>query len=59
VPFKPGRTDTSPEQTDVDSFDLLEPRADGLRNYLPAKFSVPNEELLVDRSHPVDLSARS
>jgi catalase-peroxidase len=59
VPFKPGRTDTSPEQTDVDSFDLLEPRADGFRNYLPAKFSVPNEELLVDRSHPVDLSARS
>ncbi len=50
VPFSPGRTDASQEQTDVASFSVLEPAADGFRNYLKTKYSVSAEELLVDRA---------
>ncbi len=57
VPFTPGRTDASPEQTDVDSFAVLEPVADGFRNYLKRKFSVSEEELLVDRAQLLTLTA--
>jgi catalase-peroxidase len=49
VPFTPGRTDASQEQTDAVSFAVLEPAADGFRNYLKTKYSVSAEELLVDR----------
>jgi catalase-peroxidase len=57
VPFTPGRTDASAEQTDVDGFAVLEPRADGFRNYLQVRFSVPTEELLIDRAQLMKLSA--
>ncbi|MET0309681.1 MAG: catalase/peroxidase HPI [Sphingomonas sp.] len=57
VPFTPGRTDASAEQTDVDGFAVLEPKADGFRNYLSVRFSVPTEELLVDRSQLLGLTA--
>jgi catalase-peroxidase len=57
VPFTPGRTDASAEQTDADSFDVLEPRADGFRNYLQVEFTVPTEELLLDRARLLRLSA--
>jgi catalase-peroxidase len=57
VPFAPGRTDATQEQTDVDSFAVLEPKVDGFRNYLETRFSVPTEELLVDRSQLLGLSA--
>ncbi|WP_426264171.1 catalase/peroxidase HPI [Sphingomonas sp. PWP1-2] len=57
VPFTPGRTDASAEQTDAESFDVLEPKADGFRNYLSVKFSVPTEELLVDRAQLLGLSS--
>jgi catalase-peroxidase len=57
VPFSPGRTDASQEQTDVASFDVLGPRADGFRNYLQVRFNVPTEELLVDRAQLLGLSA--
>lgn len=57
VPFKPGRTDASQEQTDVQSFTVLEPKADGFRNYLKNKFSVSAEELLVDRAQLLTLTA--
>ena len=57
VPFTPGRTDASAEQTDSASFDPLEPKADGFRNYLQVKFNVPTEELLVDRAQLLGLSA--
>jgi len=57
VPFTPGRTDATAEQTDVDSFKVLEPRADGFRNYLQVKFNVPTEELLIDRAQLLGLSA--
>ena len=57
VPFTPGRTDASPEQTDAESFSVLEPVADGFRNYLKTKFSVPAEELLVDRAQLLTLTA--
>ena len=57
VPFVPGRTDTSQEQTDVASFAALEPAADGFRNYQKAKFVVPAEELLVDRAKLLKLTA--
>ena len=46
VPFTPGRMDASPEQTDASSFDVLEPVADGFRNYLKGRYSVPAEALL-------------
>jgi catalase-peroxidase len=57
VPFTPGRTDASQEETDVEGFAVLEPRADGFRNYLQVKFSVPTEELLVDRAQLLGLTA--
>ena len=57
VPFTPGRMDASQEQTDADSFDVLEPVADGFRNYLKTKYSVSSEELLVDRAQLLTLSA--
>nr|HMN61612.1 hypothetical protein [Anaerolinea sp.] len=57
VPFTPGRTDASQEQTDVNSFAVLEPVADGFRNYLKTKFSVSAEELLVDRAQLLTLTA--
>ncbi len=57
VPFLPGRTDASQEQTDTMSFSVLEPAADGFRNYIKAKYSVPAEELLVDRAQLLTLSA--
>ena len=57
VPFTSGRTDASEEQTDVVSFAVLEPAADGFRNYLKAKFSVSAEELLVDRAQLLTLTA--
>ena len=57
VPFTPGRTDASQEQTDVDSFAVLEPAADGFRNYLKVKCAVSAEELLVDRAQLLTLTA--
>ncbi len=57
VPFTPGRTDASAEQTDVDAFAVLEPCADGFRNYLKKKYSVPAEELLLDRAQLLTLTA--
>ena len=57
VPFSPGRADTSQEQTDVESFAVLEPAADGFRNYLTAKYAVTAEELLVDRAQLLTLTA--
>ena len=57
VPFTPGRMDASQEQTDVESFAVLEPVADGFRNYLKTKFSVSAEELLVDRAQLLKLTA--
>ena len=56
VPFTPGRTDASQEQTDVESFAVLEPIADGFRNYEKAKYSVSAEELLVDRAQLLTLT---
>ena len=56
VPFLPGRTDASAEQPDAARFDVLEPKAAGFRNYLQVKFSVPTEELLVDRAQLLWLS---
>jgi catalase-peroxidase len=57
VPFTPGRTDASQEQTDVDSFAVLEPVADGFRNYQKARYTVSAEELLVDRAQLLTLTA--
>ena len=57
VPFTPGRTDALPEQTDAESFAVLEPVADGFRNYLKTAFSVSAEELLVDRAQLLTLTA--
>jgi catalase-peroxidase len=57
MPFASGRGDASAEQTDVESFAVLEPKADGFRNYLQVRFSVPTEELLVDRAQLLGLSA--
>ena len=57
VPFTPGRMDASQEQTDVESFAVLEPAADGFRNYQKTKFAVSAEELLVDRSQLLTLTA--
>ena len=57
VPFTPGRMDASQEQTDAASFAVLEPVADGFRNYLKARFSVSAEELLVDRAQLLTLTA--
>jgi len=57
VPFAPGRTDASQEQTDTASFGVLEPKADGFRNYQKAKYAVSAEELLVDRAQLMTLTA--
>ncbi len=57
VPFKPGRMDASQEQTDVESFAVLEPFADGFRNYQKAKSTVPAEALLVDKAQLLTLTA--
>ena len=57
VPFIPGRADASQEQTDTESFDVLEPNADGFRNYLKVQHSTSAEELLVDRAQLLTLSA--
>ena len=56
VPFTPGRTDATQEQTDVSSFAVLEPRADGFRNYLRAGVKLSPETLLVERAYMLDLS---
>ena len=57
VPFNPGRMDASQEQTDVESFAPLEPIADGFRNYLKGRYSVPAESLLVDKAQLLTLTA--
>ncbi|MFE3871033.1 catalase/peroxidase HPI [Flavobacterium sp. ZS1P70] len=56
VPFTPGRTDALQEQTDVDSFAVLEPQADGFRNYVKKKYTVSAEELLIDKAQLLTLS---
>lgn len=56
VPFTPGRTDASQEQTDVESFAVLEPEADGFRNYKKAKYTVSEEEMLVDKAQLLTLT---
>jgi catalase-peroxidase len=57
VPFAPGRTDASAEQTDIASFAVLEPTADGFRNYLKTRYSMPAEQLLVDKAQLLGLTA--
>lgn len=57
VPFTPGRMDASQEQTDVESFDVMEPVADGFRNYLKKKFSISSEDLFVDKAQLLTLTA--
>ncbi|MFQ6786937.1 catalase/peroxidase HPI [Serratia marcescens] len=57
VPFAPGRMDASQEQTDVDSFEAMEPLADGFRNFLKGKYRVPAEALLVDKAQLLTLTA--
>ena len=57
VPFVPGRMDASQEQTDVDSFAVMEPIADGFRNYQKGKYAISAEELLIDRAQLLTLTA--
>lgn len=57
VPFTPGRMDATQEQTDVESFKVLEPVADGFRNYLRRKYNFPTEELLIDKAQLLNLTA--
>ncbi|NCB42681.1 MAG: catalase/peroxidase HPI [Clostridia bacterium] len=57
VPFTPGRTDASQEQTDTVSFSVMEPKADGFRNYLKAKYAASAEEMLIDRAQLLTLTA--
>ena len=57
VPFAPGRMDASAEQTDVESFGYLEPKADGFRNFRKTKSSIATEELLIDKAHLLTLTA--
>jgi catalase-peroxidase len=56
VPFAPGRSDASQEQTDVEAFEVLEPIADGFRNYLKRKYTVSTEDLLIDKAHLLTLT---
>ena len=56
VPFKPGRSDASQEQTDVASFDVLEPTADGFRNYVRTRYAVKTEQMLVDKAQLLTLT---
>ena len=57
VPFAPGRMDASQEQTDVEAFSVLEPAADGFRNYLKTRYTISAEELLIDKAQLLTLSA--
>ena len=57
VPFTPGRMDASSKQTDAESFAVLEPIADGFRNYLKGKYSIPSEALLIDKAQLLSLTA--
>ncbi|WP_300496808.1 catalase/peroxidase HPI [Marinobacter sp.] len=57
VPFSPGRTDATDDQTDVEAFDWLKPEADGFRNYRRAAFTVSDEEMLIDKAQLLNLSA--
>lgn len=57
VPFTPGRTDATQEQTDVESFAVLEPKADGFRNYLKDRYAIPAEYLLLDKAQLLTLTA--
>ena len=57
VPFTPGRMDASQAQTDVESFEYMEPEADGFRNYQKKAYSVPAEEMFVDKAQLLTLSA--
>ncbi len=57
IPFTPGRMDASQEQTDVESFEVLEPIADGFRNYSKTKFTIPTEALLIDKADLLKLTA--
>ncbi|MCB1473624.1 MAG: catalase-peroxidase, partial [Rhodobiaceae bacterium] len=57
VPFTPGRSDATQEQTDVESFSVLEPVADGFRNYQKARYSISSEELLIDKAQLLGLTA--
>jgi catalase-peroxidase len=57
VPFAPGRTDASQEQSDVESFEFLKPEADGFRNYRRTAFTVSDEEMLIDKAQLLQLSA--
>ena len=56
VPFTPGRMDASPKQTDAESFGVLEPIADGFRNYIKGKYSIPSEALLIDKAQLLSLT---
>ena len=57
VPFTPGRVDATQEQTDIESFNLLEPMADGFRNYLKTQYTISTEELLIDKAQLLNLTA--
>ena len=57
VPFTPGRVDASQEQTDVDFYSLIEPEADGFRNYTKTKYSIPPEKMLIDKAQLLTLTA--